>query len=216
MAEEQIPSGIHPLPAHGTQHTIVPYPPASTLFRHTTHKTLVMSSNIERSRVQDTVSNSDDDEDYSTLSSPSSREHQISEAKRAYVSENSKKQLYLLCIGIKDDDGAAIFDLEMQPWKSLKKKTSSHPEASMQRKSFGVRRDYLTSPRSPRQPTGLLPSASNGCRATQSTTTTIYCFSRMKFQGCDASSCMQNRIGRRHLDSNRVHLPGEAHSHTCG
>ena len=81
-----------------------------------------MSSNIERSRVQDTVSNSDDDEDYSTLSSPSSREHQISEAKRAYVSENSKKQLYLLCIGIKDDDGGAIFDLEMQPWKSLKKK----------------------------------------------------------------------------------------------
>ena len=122
MAEEQIPSGIHPLPAHGTQHTIVPYPPASTLFRHTTHKTLVMSSNIERSRVQDTVFHSDDDEDSSALSSPSLRE-QISEAKTAYLlSENSKKQLYLLCVGIKDDDGAAIFDLEMQPWKSLKKK----------------------------------------------------------------------------------------------
>ena len=101
---------------------ITPYPPASTLFRHTTHKTLVMSSNIERSRVQDTVFHSDDDEDSSALSSPSSRE-QISEAKTAYLlSENSKKQLYLLCVGIKDDDGAAIFDLEMQPWKSLKKK----------------------------------------------------------------------------------------------
>ena len=96
----------HPLAASGTQQT-----------KHS----FSMSSNVQG--LADAVQNSQDDEDYSALTSPSSTGERISEANRVYLThDNSKKQLYLLCVGLKDDAGVALFDIEMTPWKSLKKR----------------------------------------------------------------------------------------------
>jgi hypothetical protein len=44
-------------------------------------------------------------------------------AKRIYLqSSNSKKVLYLLCLGLKDDDSVSLFDIELEPWNTLKKR----------------------------------------------------------------------------------------------
>ena len=47
-----------------------------------------------------------------------------SSAKRRYLMSDgdNKKQLLLMCVGLTGDDGKALFDLDEQPWKSLKKR----------------------------------------------------------------------------------------------
>jgi hypothetical protein len=48
-------------------------------------------------------------------------------AKRVYFeSGNSKKQLYLMCLGVKDD-GVSIFDLEEELWKKSSKRWEIKP-----------------------------------------------------------------------------------------
>ena len=44
-----------------------------------------------------------------------------SEAQKVYQdNQNSKKQLLLLCVGLKDEQGVPIFDLNLAPWPCLK------------------------------------------------------------------------------------------------
>lgn len=48
----------------------------------------------------------------------------ISNAQRAYLeSNNSKKQLFLMCFGLTDDEGATpMLDLDAEPWNTIKKR----------------------------------------------------------------------------------------------
>ena len=42
-------------------------------------------------------------------------------------SNNSKKMLFLLCLGLKNEDGQGLFDLEAEPWNQLKKRSLLKP-----------------------------------------------------------------------------------------
>ena len=47
----------------------------------------------------------------------------LSAARLVYCgANNNKKILLLLCIGLLDDSGGAIFDLDLNPWSKLKKR----------------------------------------------------------------------------------------------
>ncbi|KAI2505085.1 hypothetical protein MHU86_9361 [Fragilaria crotonensis] len=47
----------------------------------------------------------------------------ISNAQRAYVeNNNSKKHLFLMCIGLVDDGGTPVLDLDVEPWSGIKKR----------------------------------------------------------------------------------------------
>ena len=47
----------------------------------------------------------------------------ISEAQRVYLdSNNSKKQLYLLSLGINDDDDIPIYNIDLVPWKDISRR----------------------------------------------------------------------------------------------
>jgi hypothetical protein len=47
----------------------------------------------------------------------------MSNAQRAYLeSNNSKKQLFLMCFGLTDEGGIPVFDLDTEPWNAIKKR----------------------------------------------------------------------------------------------
>lgn len=46
----------------------------------------------------------------------------LSNAQKVYLeSNNCKKQLYLMCVGLMDG-GSSIFDVDAEPWKTIKKR----------------------------------------------------------------------------------------------
>ena len=69
------------------------------------------------------------------------------------VQGDSKKQLYLMCIGFYNNDGAALFDISVAPFTKLKNQPSSRNRWNLPVRSFGV--PVATSNKFPRLPTGI-------------------------------------------------------------
>ena len=64
----------------------------------------------------------DDDDDCLSASSLNQTEYNESTAEKAYVeSNNSKKQLFLMCVGL-THGGRSVFDLDAEPWNTIRKR----------------------------------------------------------------------------------------------
>jgi hypothetical protein len=66
----------------------------------------------------------EDEEDDDSLSVPSYNQASSnqSSAEKAYIeSNNSKKQLFLMCVSLTDRGCSSVFDLDADPWKLIKK-----------------------------------------------------------------------------------------------
>ena len=101
----------------------------------------------------------------------------MSNAQRAYLeSNNSKKQLFLMCFGLTDEGGIPVFDLDTEPWNAIKKRDIK--PARVEYASEIIRRSNSMSTAANRAPTsrttslqtGVLQSACNGFKCTPSLT----------------------------------------------
>ena len=71
------------------------------------------ASQEPQARRQHDEEDDEDDEDDDSLS--------VSNAQKVYQeSNNSKKQLFLMCVGL-TDGGSSLFDLDAEPWNTIKK-----------------------------------------------------------------------------------------------
>ena len=81
-----------------------------------------MSNESHRQRGDDDESE-DDRECDADLEHHDPERSIVSNAETTYLeSNNSKKQLFLMCFGLAEDGGTPVLDIGSEPWKAIKKR----------------------------------------------------------------------------------------------
>ena len=82
-----------------------------------------MASHNQQDFLREDESEEDADSEAPSPSLVEGHKPTISEAQRVYLdSNNSKKQLYLLSLGINDDDDISIHNIDLVPWKDISRR----------------------------------------------------------------------------------------------